>query len=96
MERLVSKYAPVNQAETGLTLEGLIQLIPKEKAANLTNKTVIFPHDEQRRYAVEVDVFHQLHCLVSLFELPIMDDVKNSVEHDSKGDQAQLLYSYHS
>jgi len=73
----------VNQSETGLILEGLIQLVPKEKAAKLTNKTVIFPHDEQRRYAVEVDVFHQLHCLVGLFEPLVIHDAKKSAEHDT-------------
>jgi hypothetical protein len=43
---------------------GLYQLIPKEQAAQLANKTIIFPHDRERRYIVELDVFHQLHCLV--------------------------------
>lgn len=31
----------------------------------LENKTVIFPHDPQRRYVIELDLFHQLHCLVN-------------------------------
>lgn len=41
-----------------------ISLIGREDAAKLPNKTVIFPHDPERRYIVELDVFHQLHCLV--------------------------------
>ncbi|KJR86044.1 uncharacterized protein SPSK_09941 [Sporothrix schenckii 1099-18] len=32
-------------------------------AARLPNKTILLPHDKQRRYLVELDVFHQLHCL---------------------------------
>ncbi|CAG8971744.1 hypothetical protein HYALB_00007224 [Hymenoscyphus albidus] len=39
------------------------QLIPKESAAQLVEKTLIFPHDPQRRYVVELEVFHLIHCL---------------------------------
>lgn len=45
--------------------KGVYQLIPKEQAVQLANTTLIFPHDPERRYIVELDVFHQLHCLVS-------------------------------
>ena len=46
--------------------KGLHQLIPQEQAAKLVNRTVLYPHDEQRRYVIEIDVFHQLHCLVTI------------------------------
>lgn len=35
-------------------------------ASKLPNKTVLFPHDAEKRYLIELDVFHQLHCLVML------------------------------
>lgn len=59
-----------------LTKEGLIQLIPQEQAARLANKTIIYPHDEQRRYAIELDVFHQLHCLVSS---PLSENLEHEI-----------------
>jgi hypothetical protein len=39
--------------------------ILRSEAAKLPNKTAILPHDQDRRYMMELDVFHQLHCLVS-------------------------------
>ncbi len=44
----------------------VFQLIPQEQAEKLVNQTVLFPHDEERRYVIELDVFHQLHCLVTM------------------------------
>jgi hypothetical protein len=40
-------------------------LIPREMAEKLENRTVIYPPDSERRYMIQLDVFHQLHCLVS-------------------------------
>jgi hypothetical protein len=38
--------------------------IPKEQAERLVNYTTAIPHRE-REYVVQLEVFHQLHCLVS-------------------------------
>jgi Mycotoxin biosynthesis protein UstYa len=41
-----------------------ITKIPRESAAKLVNKTVAIPDLlPDRQYAVQLDVFHQLHCL---------------------------------
>ncbi|CZT12549.1 uncharacterized protein RCO7_11740 [Rhynchosporium graminicola] len=40
-----------------------ISRVPLETAKHLINKTVLFPHDEEKNYVIELDVFHQLHCL---------------------------------
>lgn len=37
--------------------------IPKSIASNLVNKTYRIPGDEEH-YVIQLDVFHQLHCLV--------------------------------
>lgn len=41
-----------------------ISRIPKSDAAHLVNKTVPIA-DDPGQYAISLDVFHQLHCLVS-------------------------------
>lgn len=41
--------------------------IPREQAALLPNQTERVPGDGPPRYAVGLDIFHQLHCLVSTF-----------------------------
>ena len=41
-----------------------ISRIPKSQAEMLPNATEAIPGDEEH-YVVELDVFHQLHCLVS-------------------------------
>ncbi|KAF2432520.1 hypothetical protein EJ08DRAFT_630275 [Tothia fuscella] len=41
----------------------ITQIIPREMAQKLENKTTIYPYDPQRRYTIQLDVFHQLHCL---------------------------------
>ena len=41
-----------------------ISRIPKSSAAQLVNKTVPIP-DDPDHYVVSLNVFHQLHCLVS-------------------------------
>lgn len=41
------------------------QVIPLEQAARLPNNSSIIPGDPERRYAVELSVLHDLHCLVS-------------------------------
>ncbi|CAK7198510.1 hypothetical protein SEUCBS139899_001171 [Sporothrix eucalyptigena] len=42
---------------------GIPSLISPDAASQLENKTIPFPHDEDGRYMVSLDVFHQLHCL---------------------------------
>jgi len=64
MARTLSKLATLRICEFILKTKGLWQLIPEEQARKLANRTVIFPNDPQRRYVIELDVFHQLHCLV--------------------------------
>ena len=44
------------------TLAVGISRIPRESAAKLVNKTVPIP-DEPGQYVVQLNVFHQLHCL---------------------------------
>ena len=39
-------------------------MINRKDAAKLANRTVPIPGDPEH-YAVSIDVFHQLHCLVS-------------------------------
>lgn len=41
------------------------QVIPLEQAARLPDNSSIIPGDPERRYAVELSVLHDLHCLVS-------------------------------
>ena len=41
-----------------------VNRIPRSSAAQLVNKTVPIPNDPGY-YAVALNVFHQLHCLVS-------------------------------
>jgi len=41
----------------------LVQLIPKEQASKLLMPTAVYPHNADRKYMIELDVFHQLHCL---------------------------------
>lgn len=41
------------------------QVIPLEQAARLPDNSSIIPGDRERRYAVELSVLHDLHCLVS-------------------------------
>ncbi|KAL4869451.1 hypothetical protein BDV12DRAFT_196294 [Aspergillus spectabilis] len=48
----------------------LYQLIPQVQAAQLHNSTIIFSHNPECRYMVDLDVFHQLHCLVDTPPLP--------------------------
>ncbi|KAH8894624.1 hypothetical protein GQ53DRAFT_744732 [Thozetella sp. PMI_491] len=38
-------------------------LLDKDQAMLIPNKTILFPHDPNHRYLVNLDVFHQLHCL---------------------------------
>jgi hypothetical protein len=47
-----------------------VSKIPKSEAVKLLNQTAVMPNgpdegDKNRGYIVELDVFHQLHCLVS-------------------------------
>lgn len=39
--------------------------VPREQAALLANKTDRAPGNGEPKYVVGLDIFHQLHCLVS-------------------------------
>jgi hypothetical protein len=47
-----------------------ISHIPRAQAAKLINSTAMIPtrnsESNEREYIIELDVFHQLHCLVCL------------------------------
>jgi len=42
--------------------------IPKEQAALLPNRTVPIVDDPEGYYISQIDVFHQLHCLVRVID----------------------------
>lgn len=48
-----------------LIVTDAFQAIPLEQAARLPRNSSIIPGDPERRYAVELSVMHDLHCLVS-------------------------------
>ncbi|KAK3317707.1 hypothetical protein B0T19DRAFT_435447 [Cercophora scortea] len=68
-----------------------INLIPRGMAAKLPNKTIIFPHDEQRRYLVELDVFHQLHCLNMIRQALHPEYYKPHTPGPHPGEEDELL-----
>ncbi|KUJ16675.1 uncharacterized protein LY89DRAFT_669143 [Mollisia scopiformis] len=68
------------------------QLIPKEEAEKLYAKTMIFPHDKERRYVIELDVFHQLHCLNMIRQTLRPDYYKPYVPGE---DGEDLLFGHH-
>lgn len=72
-----------------LTLRDVVGVhrIPKEEAALLPNKTAAIPGDPDGYYIAELEVFHQLHCLVRLnLILPslTLTNFHNTSEHDQK------------
>ncbi|RFU25150.1 hypothetical protein B7463_g11184, partial [Scytalidium lignicola] len=73
----------------------LYQLIPKQQAAKLANKTLIFPHDPQRRYVIELDVFHQLHCLNMIRQSTHPEYYKGAVPGVIDGNKEDLLFGPH-
>ena len=62
--------APTVYYELTQTLDIGLSQIDKESARRLPNKTAPIPGDEEH-YIVGLDVFHQLHCLVSILLLHI-------------------------
>ncbi|KAK3322987.1 hypothetical protein B0H66DRAFT_621021 [Apodospora peruviana] len=72
-----------------------ISLIPRSMAAQLPNKTVIFPHDKQRRYIIELDVFHQLHCLNMIRKALHPEYYKPHAAGPNPGDEDELLGPEH-
>lgn len=44
----------------------VMSAIPETQAKLLSNKTMRVPGPGHPRYVVGLDVFHQLHCLVSI------------------------------
>jgi hypothetical protein len=42
-----------------------MSMISRDEASRLTNKTSVIP-GQHGEYVVQLDVFHQLHCLVCL------------------------------
>lgn len=72
--------------------------IPKSQAALLPNKTAPIPGDDGY-YIITLDVFHQLHCLVSI-HLNGVYNLKGKfgdlnfflhLEHDSQSAVSELL-----
>lgn len=57
--------ADVDKAWTALYHKYVLSAIPEEQAAHLSNETMRVPGPGHPRYLVGLDVFHQLHCLVS-------------------------------
>lgn len=49
-----------------LTVEVGVSRIPKETAAKLVNYTIPIPGDPGY-YIISLNVFHQLHCLVNIY-----------------------------
>jgi hypothetical protein len=66
-------------------------LIPEEQAAKLPNKTIMFPHDSQRRYLMNLDVFHQLHCLNMIRKALHPEYYKPMNPGEHTGDEDELL-----
>ena len=62
--RLPSAVLLTTGRADAVTLVGFFSLLSQSEAAQLPNKTILMPHDHERRYVVGLDVFHQLHCLV--------------------------------
>lgn len=60
-----------------------ISRIPRESAAKLTNKTVPIPGDSGY-YAVQLNVFHQLHCL-NMLRKRLYDDQLYPPDHELMG-----------
>lgn len=75
-------YFVLNFRPPLIRLAGLWQLIDQEQAAKLVNPTILFPHDPDRRYVVELDVFHQLHCLVCTEAFQSSQKLMSVAEHD--------------
>ncbi|KIH91993.1 hypothetical protein SPBR_09083 [Sporothrix brasiliensis 5110] len=72
-----------------------INLITKDMAARLPNKTILFPHDKQRRYLVELDVFHQLHCLNMVRKALHPEYYEPHTPGLHTGDEDELLGPHH-
>lgn len=62
---LTSSFCIKTVSEFTHTLVG-ISRITKEEASRLVNYTYRLPGDEDH-YVIQLDVFHQLHCLVCFF-----------------------------
>ena len=61
-----------------------ISKISKDQAAKLPNKTHAIPGDEGY-YIAELDVFHNLHCLVCLHMISLNSLNLYMAEHGTKG-----------
>jgi hypothetical protein len=51
-----------------------ISKVPISEAVKLLNQTAVMPNDpnegdKERGYIIELDIFHQLHCLVGFLAL---------------------------
>ncbi|KAG6814715.1 hypothetical protein H0H93_012479, partial [Arthromyces matolae] len=57
-----------------------ISRIGETQASRLVNYTIQIPH-EPSGYLVGIDVFHQLHCLVSVLESPQKHFLKRSLKN---------------
>ncbi|WYZ45800.1 hypothetical protein EsH8_IX_000025 [Colletotrichum jinshuiense] len=72
-----------------------ISRIPLSMAAKLPNKTVLFPHDDQKRYLIELDVFHQLHCLNMIRQALHPEYYKPHHPGPNPGDEDEILGNDH-
>ena len=77
-----------------LFAEVLISQINAESAAKLPNATTPFTNDTSH-YIVELDVFHQLHCLNSLRKLAYPDVYKMDLTSDSEEAADNIYHMEH-
>ncbi|KAJ7659338.1 hypothetical protein DFH06DRAFT_990005 [Mycena polygramma] len=86
--------AAVDQAWEGL-YEYAASRVPKSEVVKMTNKT--WPIlNEEGNYVIALDVFHQLHCLVSTFHLrfPVVSVDGNHFNQDTLRQQLHPGHNY--
>lgn len=64
--RILESFSSANMCGKLMLNTVGISRVPLKTARNFVNRTVLFPHDEEKNYVIELDVFHQLHCLVRI------------------------------
>lgn len=72
----------------------LISQISPESAAKLPNATTPFTHDTSR-YIVELDVFHQLHCLNMMRKLAYPDVYKIDMTSNTAEAEDNVFHMEH-
>ncbi|KAF5981295.1 hypothetical protein FBULB1_4861 [Fusarium bulbicola] len=61
-----------------------VSRIPRDSAAKLMNKTILIP-GEPGQYVIELNVFHQLHCLNMIRKRLYIEDGKYDPNHKLTG-----------